>query len=68
MLMGMCLLKFDIYPGTIAPNCFQNHKKSWCPDFFPKNVSPDVRSEIGLVRRNIVSNEHSVRAKNYIQA
>lgn len=31
-----------------SPNCFNSHTKSWCLDFFKKNVFPDVRSEIHL--------------------
>ena len=58
----MCLPKFDIYQGTLAPNCFKNHTNSRCPDFFQKNVLSDVRSEIHLVRRNVVSTGQSVRA------
>ena len=36
MLMDMCLPKFDIYQGTVAPNCFKNHTNSRCPDFFSR--------------------------------
>ena len=25
---GMCLLKFDIYQGAMASNCFKNNKNS----------------------------------------
>ena len=48
MLMDMSLLKFDIYQGTGAPNCFKNHKNSWCPHFFKEKVFSDVRPEIHL--------------------
>ena len=61
MLMTMCLPKFDIHQGTVAPNCFKNHSISPCPDFFQKKVLSDVRSEIHIVRYNIVSTEQSVR-------
>ena len=27
---------FDIYQGTIAPNCFKSHTNSWCFDFCQK--------------------------------
>ena len=61
MLMDMCLPMFDLYQGVVAPNCFKSHTNSSCLDFFPKIVLSDVRSEIHLAWRNIVS-------KNYIQA
>ena len=51
----MCLPKFDIYQGTIAPNCFKSHNTPEILIFFKKVLS-DIRSEIHLVRRNIVSN------------
>ena len=38
-----------------APNCFKSHTNSCCPDFFQKYFLSDLRSEIHLVRRNIVS-------------
>ena len=28
ILMDMCLPKFDIYQGTVAPNCFKGHTNS----------------------------------------
>ena len=28
MLMDMCLSKFDIYQGTVTPNCFKNYTNS----------------------------------------
>ena len=34
ILMDMCLPKFDIYQGTVAPNCFKGHTNSSRPDFF----------------------------------
>ena len=33
--MDICLPKFDIYQGTVAPNCFRS-RPNWCPDFFQK--------------------------------
>ena len=50
MLVGMCLPKFDIYQGTVAPKCFK------ILIFFQKKkkVLFDVRSEIHLVQRIIV--------------
>ena len=36
MLMDMCLPMFNIYQGTVALNCFQSHRNSWCPDLFQK--------------------------------
>ena len=53
--MDMCLPKFDIYQGKVAPNYFKSHTNSWCPDFFQKKSLPDVRSDIRLAQRNIVS-------------
>ena len=35
MLMDMCLLKFNIYQSTVAPNCFKNHTNLI---LFKKNV------------------------------
>ena len=64
MLMDMCLPKFDIYLGTVAPNCFKSRANSGCPDFFFKKISSDDRSESLLVRRNIVSSGQSVWALN----
>ena len=49
--MDMCLLKFNNYQSTVAPNCFKSHTNSWCFDFFQKISLHDVRSEIHLVRR-----------------
>ena len=60
--MDICLPKLNIYEGTVAPNCFRSHTTPWCPDFFRKNFLSDVRSEIHLVRRNIVSTGQSVQA------
>ena len=62
MLMDVCLPKFDIYQGTGAPNCSKSYTSCLCLDFFPKKVLYDVRSEIHLVRCNIVSTEQYVRA------
>ena len=45
MLMDMCLLEFDIYQGTIAPNFNATQRRY----FFQKEVSFDVWSEIHLV-------------------
>ena len=39
MLIDMCLLKLVIYQDTIAPNVFEIHANSSCPDFFSKVVS-----------------------------
>ena len=45
-----------------------SYKNSWCPHFFQEKVLSDVRSEIHLVWRNIVSTGQSVWAwNNYIQ-
>ena len=53
---GHVLSKFDIYQGKVVPNCFKGHAKSWCPQFFQeKSFASDIRSEIHLVRHNIVS-------------
>lgn len=44
--------KFDIYEGTVAPNCFESKTNSWCPDFFSKKkVLCDVWSEITGLRK-----------------
>ena len=61
--MDMCLPKFDIYKGTVAPNCFDIHITQILDIliFFQKVLS-DVRFEIHLVRRNIVSTRQSARA------
>ena len=69
MLMDICLPKFDIYQGKVAPNCFKSYTNSWFPDFFQKKLS-DVRFDIHLFWRNTVSTGQSVRGfkKNYIQA
>ena len=62
VLMDMRLCKFDIYQGTIALNCFKSYTHSWCPNLFQKFFLSDVRSEIDLVRRKIVSNGQLDRA------
>ena len=36
MLVDMCLHKFEIYQGTVAPNSFKSRTNFWCPDFFQK--------------------------------
>ena len=62
MLMDMFLCKFDIHESKGAPNCFKSHANSRCPDFFFFFFLPEVRSEIHLVRRNIVFTEQSARS------
>ena len=57
--MNMYLPKFDIYDSKVAP---KSHTNSWCPDLFRKKFLSDVRSEINLVRRDIVSTRKSVQA------
>ena len=65
MLMDIRLPRFDIYYGTISPNCFKSYANSLCPDFFTfsqKNVLPavqfssvqfsSVQSEMYVVRVN----------------
>ena len=65
MLMDIRLPKFDIYQGTISPNCFKSYANSLCLDFFTfsqKNVLPavqfssvqfsSVQSEMYVVRVN----------------
>ena len=60
--MDMSSPKFDIYKGTVAPNCFKKHLNSRCPDFLQKKKSlSNVRSEIYIVQRNIVSTGQSVQ-------
>ena len=58
---GHVLIKFDIYQGTVAPNFFKSHTNSWYPDFFQEKVLSDVRSEIHVGRRDMVSTGQSVR-------
>ena len=50
MLIDMCLSKFDIYQGSVAPNCYKSHT----------NFIRAIQTLI--VRRNIVSTAQSVRA------
>ena len=59
--MDMHLPKFGIYQVTVAPNCLKIHTNFWCPDFFEEKVLSDVRSEIHIVGRNIVSIRQSLR-------
>ena len=33
----MCLHKFEIYQGIVAPNSFKSRTNFWYPDFFQKN-------------------------------
>ena len=54
--MDMCLTKFDIYQGTVAPNCFKSYTNSWCLDFLQKRVLSDVRSEIESVQSFLPDN------------
>ena len=65
MLMDMCLPKFDIYQGTVPPNCFKSHTSSRCPVFF-QNVLSEVWSKIHFVRRNIVSTGQTVQTYKII--
>ena len=37
MLVDMCLNKFEIYQGIVAPNSFKSRTNFWYPDFFQKN-------------------------------
>ena len=65
MLIDMYLPKFDIYQNTELPNSFKNHANSQTIDvliYFRKNffLMSDVRSEIHLVRQNIISAGQSV--------
>ena len=50
----------------VKVNCFKGHADSWCPNFFQKKVLSNVRSEIHLDRRNIVSSGQSVRVSKNI--
>ena len=53
---------FDIYQGTVAPNCLMcANSKLLISLFFSKKVLSEVRSEIQLFQRNIVSTGQSVR-------
>ena len=58
MLMDIDLPKFDIYQGTVAPYCLKSHTNFCCCAYFQKKVLSDVRPEIDLVFRNIVSTGH----------
>ena len=62
----MCLPKFDICQCTLGSNCFKSQTNYWCPNFFQKKVLSNVRSEIHLDRRNIVSSGQSVRVSKNI--
>ena len=60
--MDLCLPTFDIYQGTVAPNCILRATQTLnILIFFQKKVLPDARSESHLVRRNIVSTGQSVK-------
>ena len=61
MLMDICLPKFDIYQGTVTQVVLRAAKTLEILFSFKKILS-DVRSEIHLVRRNIVSTGESVQA------
>ena len=68
MLMDICLPKFDIYQGKVAPNFLRATQTLDVLNFFKKIVLSDVRSEIHLVRYNIVSTRAiSPALKKYIQ-
>ena len=56
--MNMYLTKFDIYDSKVAPKSYTN---SWYPDLFRKKFL-SVRSEIHLVRRDMVCTRKSVQA------
>ena len=61
--MDMCLPKFDIYQGTGVTNFVLEATQTLdVLIFFKETVLSDVRSEIHLVQRNIVSAGQSVRA------
>ena len=38
MLIVMCIPKFDICQGAVAPNCFKSHTSTRCFDFFHRKV------------------------------
>ena len=61
MLMDICLPKFDIYQGKVAPNFLRATQTLDVLNFFKKIVLSDVRSEIHLVRYNIVSTGQYLR-------
>ena len=60
------LLKFDIYQSTVAQNCLKRQKNFLCFDFLQKKKKKkklsDVKFEIHLARRKIVSTGQSVQA------
>ena len=62
MLIDMCLPKFKICQGAVAPNCFKSHTNSSCPDIFSRQSLPDVQFEIPFVQRNMVFTGQSVLA------
>ena len=63
--MDTSLPAFDIYKGTVASSCFKNHNVNSMSQIFSKKVMFDVRSEIHLIRSNIVSTGQSARALNF---
>ena len=58
MLMDISPSRFDIYEGTGA-KLFYEPLKLLMPSFFSAKRLSDVRFEIHLVQRNIVSNRQS---------
>ena len=55
MLKDKYLPKFDTYQVTIAPYCCKGHANSRCHDILQKKVLSNIRAEIHLLQRNIVS-------------
>ena len=58
--MDICLLEFDIYQDTLAPKQFGATQTLDVLHFLSKKALSDVRPEINLVQRNIVSTGQSV--------
>ena len=59
MLMDICLPKFDIYQGKVAPIYLRATQTLVIMFFFKKKVLSDVRYDIHLVGRNIISTGQS---------
>ena len=68
MPMGMCLPKFDIYPGTVARNCFKNHANLDALTFFKKKFC--LLSGLKFTMPDVISflPDSLSELKKYIQA
>ena len=59
--------KFDTYQGTVAPNCFESHKNSGCPDFFQKKDFSGLQFTLSNVILFLLDNLSGLK-KKYFQA